>query len=909
MSDIWNDLLLAFLHDPPDKALDIRGHEKRAVQYASAAFGFSVTEKDLHGDRSKDQWASMIERLPVPKAGEEGEHAVGPEGGELTVFHPLVGNPNDGRASKIQVCQDQERVIEETLRELTGKIEDASERFLAIWRLLPEKLAQQNSMYARLPADTRVPDHTIWHHMDTTAGLYAAGSGTDGAAGAALLSFTLGPVQPFIAAARSVRDLWTGSAILSWLTFQAMLPIIEKFGPTAILFPALRGTPLMDVWLRERKNLSSVPEPDKESRKAPCIPNRFVAVVPWGVDGACARGLATECEKAARDGWKRLCDSVHCKIQGRLRELCDTWDVRWDEQVESFFEFHVAVLPLRAEQGCRDDDIAKLLGKPSFKEAFPEAAAVRSLADAIPENDRPSHEQNSAGRWQAQLDLSSRLMESQRSVRHVPCLKATPDEGQFSPKCSLMGSYEQMGPTGLRKSREFWDKVSEFLSVEGVRLRKGERFCAIALAKRFAGPAFLAKELRLDASELRFPDTATVAAARWLKDADIKPEAVRRKEGNWSGQWLHWPRPDFDKDDECPREAWSCIQSAKNRMEQNGHGKPPAYYAILAMDADQMGRWLSGQKTPLVRDVYHPKMVEYFEGLSDKELVSKGLKARRPVGPALHAAISEALTNFAVHIVPRIVEKHSGTLIYAGGDDVLALLPTRSVLACARELQLAFRGETTEIEDIESPGACRAANGGAPCGHYRGKEGRDLLVMGPEATLSAGVAVVHYKEDLRLALDAARRAEKTAKDAGRDILQLTIWRRSGEHSSALCPWKFVERVEHWVKGFQSGASDRWAYHIAAEQPTLEGLEIEAIRAEMRRQFGRAEVATRETLTAQKDKREAARVFVEWFDDYHRAMVVETSRFAGSDIGPNGKALEQFITLCQSASFLARGRDL
>ena len=44
----------------------------------------------------------------------------------------------------------------------------------------------------------------------------------------AFLSFSLGPVQSFIASARTVRDLWTGSYLLSFLTFEAMRPILEK---------------------------------------------------------------------------------------------------------------------------------------------------------------------------------------------------------------------------------------------------------------------------------------------------------------------------------------------------------------------------------------------------------------------------------------------------------------------------------------------------------------------------------------------------------------------------------------------------------------------------------------------------------------------------------------------------------
>ena len=45
-------------------------------------------------------------------------------------------------------------------------------------------------------------------------------------------------------------------------------------------------------------------------------------------------------------------------------------------------------------------------------------------------------------------------------------------------------------------------------------------------------------------------------------------------------------------------------------------------------------------------------------------------------------------------------------------------------------------------------------------------DGTERLLMGPRATLSAGLAVVHYKEDLRFALDEARKAEKRAKKRG-----------------------------------------------------------------------------------------------------------------------------------------------
>jgi hypothetical protein len=61
----------------------------------------------------------------------------------------------------------------------------------------------------------------------------------------AFLSFSLGPVQSFIASARTVRDLWTGSYLLSYLTFEAMRPILEKGDrERSFVLPTLENLPL-----------------------------------------------------------------------------------------------------------------------------------------------------------------------------------------------------------------------------------------------------------------------------------------------------------------------------------------------------------------------------------------------------------------------------------------------------------------------------------------------------------------------------------------------------------------------------------------------------------------------------------------------------------------------------------------
>jgi CRISPR-associated protein Cmr2 len=678
--------------------------------------------------------------------------------------------------------------------------------------------------------------------------------------------------------------------------------VIEEFGPTAVIYPALRGTPLLDLWLLKH-GVTKVDEPNATAKKVPCIPNRFLAIVPWGEEGATARDLAKRCEAAVRMKWEGLAEAVRAELADKLSAGFPSWAERWQEQVESFFEIRTAVLP---ERQCSDAAIAELLGKKDFAAVQPNAAKVRRLADALPKDHRPGYDQNSSGRWQAQVEISARLMEVERMIRHVPIVNAGRNgREEFPPKCSLMGSYEQMGPANLEESREFWKKAAEDVRIHGVRLRPGERLCAIGLAKRFAAPAFLASELKIHSRELRFWDTATVAAKHWLENEaqEIDPDRIRR-EHDWSGQWLHWPQQDFGErpgpDERCPDAVWSVIETTRKRLQSQGKSdRPPAYYAILVMDGDEMGKWLQGEKAPKVGDLLHPKMREYFEQLPGAE---DGLAATRPLGPALHMALSEALTNFAVRIAPKIVDRHFGTLIYSGGDDLLALLPTRTVLACGDELKRAFRGE-------------RSANNGADEGYYRvgqGSQTRDLLVMGPKATLSAGVAVAHYKEDLREALEAVRSAERAAKHGGKDALQLAVLRRSGERASALCAWETVEQLEQWGQAFADGASDRWVYHLCAELPTLEGLPGEAIGAEIRRQVGRAEEKTR-TLLGKGEKKQAGAQVAAAFDEYRTTRKSRLEKSVAGDGQQDsaempGHFLRDFLTLLQSASFLARGRE-
>ena len=132
------------------------------------------------------------------------------------------------------------------------------------------------------------------------------------------------------------------------------------------------------------------------------------------------------------------------------------------------------------------------------------------------------------------------------------------------------------------------------------------------------------------------------------------------------------------------------------------------YIAVISMDGDKMGKRLSSMASE-----------------------------------AEHRAFSANLATFAMS-VGSIVEAHGGSLIYAGGDDVLAVLPAKKAIAATIKLKEKF-----------------------------------AEVVGGSA--SAGIAVGHEKSLLQELVTRAKDAEHTAKhEYGRDALVLSAYKRSGE---------------------------------------------------------------------------------------------------------------------------------
>jgi CRISPR-associated protein Cmr2 len=615
------------------------------------------------------------------------------------------------------------------------------------------------------------------------------------------VSFSIGPVQSFVSTARTVRDLWTGSYLLSWLAAHGASCVHNLTGGEVdFLEPDTKGNPIFKFLFERKKGRPS----NLEELLCPTIPNRFIVemAVPQAMD------IARQMEEAVREEWKQIAHSVRLFLKDKWDEQYRGWDEQWDAQIENCWDIRVSVLPISEH----DAEYAKHLGFQPGAESGLDAALFK-----------------------ARMFLLARLDAAYKQVRHYP--PHEPDDCH-RPKCALCGERAQEIP---QISGSEWEKATSDTDDRGERLRTKDRFCAVELVKRFAWAQYFSGKNCFDcgAEKRRVGDTSTIAASAWLAKAltgqvkgresseklkewlDLRAKEAHEVNVSWSGHWLSWRNqsPDLDDVDDCPDEVWKAILDLRKDSRTPGLAAyPPSFYAVLMLDGDEMGKRLRA---------------------ADRD------ERKR---------ISKKLATFAMKDVPDIVRNHLGQLIYAGGDDVLAMLPRENVLECAYALNQAFSDQL------------------------------------PNFTLSAGIAIVHVKHDLRNALEAARKAEKEAKNAGRKRLALSVVKRSGEPETAIITWDHVPELEKLRKQFTDpGVSDRWLYQLAAELGALEQ-DGRMLDIEFARLLHRSEKAP---------KREA---------DAFWKCAIGSGNQCGTQADSALQERMNALMLMQHASFLARAKE-
>lgn len=878
---VWHTKIAARIHDPAEKALvlmrDPAGHENGTSLALSRLMGlrnYSETDdaelRTLHAVlfrgslppamyktvQRADWWAAAADRPQWPmqeldvttKKGQEITLKVAPGSqvhfsSQPVLIHPLTGEQiNLGQLKDTDVGDIKERSLkhhEELLIALGIKGDqphDMRRTLLALWRFAPELSEEQDNgtlgaLWHQLPADTRVPDHSIWDHLDLTSA-FAGAFAADPQQEVALLTVSLGPVQSFIAAARSTSDLWAGSHLLSRLAWECMRPLCEALGPDAVLFPRLRGIPQVDLWLRDQMMLPAQLFKDCEWQKgatdanplfSAALPNRFVAVVP----ASQAQAIAQQCEQAVRDWLQNTGQDVVdrlLEVAGLKTSAKQHCHQQMADQLKDFPEVHWAAVPfslIHPRNADKQNDLdtrnlsaamAPFFGVEAGKlSGFLASPAWQVLKDDMPWDDRTTFWSPNPGTlYPAVFDLAERALAAAKASRTFAQL---PQHGW---RCSQTGESEWLttDPAQLQKSYRqqtgtLWAKV---LLAKKSWAKSGEHLGGLSALKRL-WPTVFADQVSLATGKAcsRFVvSTHTMALAshleQWLaNDApaqqdfsqackDLDPEAVAlprrlmRHDNNHVADAKVLPgllEAARDSDDET---AYAKTQDVVRKTL--GIEKLETYYSLIMMDGDRMGAILSGDTATHTaipyRDSFHPNVQKGFDtqAAKHKALHAYGQQPRA-ISPNRHLAISGALNDFSQIVVRHVVEQeHLGRIIYAGGDDVLAMLPTADLLSTMQRLRHAYSGSAPQDAQTNW-GMVRDRQGDVRHKLVLNKgfawlNGRLMRMMGENATASTGAIVAHHQAPLGAVLQELRAAEKRAKnEGGRNAFSITVIKRSG----------------------------------------------------------------------------------------------------------------------------------
>lgn len=952
---IWQAKLHARLHDPAEKALvllrDPAGHEggtsralhrllglETAVDHSAS--GAETGDADsLHRHlcatvlspqtyrlvRRADWWASAADRPQWPMD----EITVATRAGEQRTLkiqgwaqvnwtkrpvlrHPLTGEQIDLASKGGLADTDLADIKQRSLAHFSSLIQraagssvidepdeaNARRALLALWRFGPEiddehDHGRLGELWRLLPADTRVPDHSIWDHLDLTSAFTGAFQ-ADPDGEAALLAMSIGPVQPFIEAARTTSDLWAGSHLLARLAWEVMRPVAEALGPDAILFPRLRGVPQVDLWLREQGLPAELFKDcewlrgatDSNPLFSAALPNRFVAVVPRSK----ATKLAKEAEQAVR-AWldetgRRVVDEL-LRAAGMADAEAQHCHEQMREQLAGFPEVHWAAVPfslIGVGNPTRQTDLdtthlseamAPFFGVEAGQPCgFLDTPAWRLLQ-------QPTHWQRSSNEkgeqgdqgpaffqpnpgvlYPAVYDLLERVLAASKSARAFHALD------QKGWRCALTGESEWLTTDPSQLERSYRQRTDTLWAKIGERrpawARKGEHLGGLAAIKR-VWPSLFAKEVgnATGQSMQRFVvSTHTMALAgqleNWMAQGAPQPKGWDDALANHSYEPVPLPRKlaklahkqrnggeiitraqqlmglieasrEVDEDPEQSRDLEALFSQT---LSARGAGRE-TYYGLLLLDGDQMGRWLAGDEPGFgitYQESFHPHV---SRGFAERARDHKGLSAygqqQRALSPNRHLAISGALNDFSLHVVRHVVEEeHAGRLLYAGGDDVMAMLPVTDLLPAMARLRRAYSGDGDGATEGQpgSPRALRLDNG------FAWLNGRLMRMMGQRATASAGAVVAHHQAPLGAVLRALRAAEQRAKKQGdRNAFHLTVVKRSGGDLHLTAGWGEPLALLIAMRDFLADpeVSRRAAYHC---QLWLKDLPAEAGQGEL-----------------------------------------------------------------------------
>ena len=767
----WDDKFAAYMHDPMDKVFQIKGHEERGAKQLEA-FGLQKPNDEFW--KKADSIAAGFERGQVPSYRKNQNLSGAVDFMKMPVItHPTSNkfqlNINFAKKFSAKNAMDISAELLEFLQKDIGikaggggysdNFENDPDRFsiarflythlVLRFRLAEKDVAETGALWHRLPADSRFPDHSIWQHNALTSALYSCMDMANDVNQIGIMIFSITPVQAFIAKARKLRDYWTGSVLLSWLAFEGIRWVIENLGPDHILYPSLIDQPLVNEYLKQEWKTGDFSSFNKAKGIA-SFPNKFLFLVPLTQ----VESIGDDICEHINNEWLKLSSMVENQISSiisggntHLKELFERqnsnyWDLQWS-----------AVKLLDKDD---KNEFSELLAEKSYEEQYKVLEIFNKLIE-----DKPYYENSGRGMlYSVSHALAQSALAAQKSQKKVT---RSPEPGE---KCHQCGEFEVLHSTAhhagdgaeeyKKNIRKFWDNLNKSWHSE-YDFNENERLCSVCMIKRIVYKALQKEKNHILCNSFKgmdhYPSTTQLA----FYNKFIR-EGITDKERQYKIAQKAHDEPD---------------EKAENRDR---------YFAILLMDGDHMGKLVNGETLASTwKSVMHPEIVARLEQPEFDEKYKTAWDniftnhPKRLLTPSIHAAISESLGDFSIYGVDSIITANDGRLIYAGGDDVCAVLPVDTALKAAEEIQKYYNSSFRIISDQKADESIGNS--------WNVEPGKMSVCLGEgeKISISAGILICHHKESLsQMIADAHHLLDDKAKaETGRNACAIELRKRSG----------------------------------------------------------------------------------------------------------------------------------
>ncbi|BAW28744.1 CRISPR-associated protein, Cmr2 family [Methanosarcina thermophila] len=460
-------------------------------------------------------------------------------------------------------------------------------------------------------------------------------------------------------------------------------------------------------------------------------------------------------------------------------------------------------------------------------------------------------------------DYASKFSELESYLGAVKNIRRFQQFQESGRKCSLCGERNVLFYGGDEK-RAYVQDAKKVTHVSNKFISDGEGLCAVCLSKRFAGEHFKKKYQR------NYPSTAEIA----LMDTLSKLDSSLLKEyksffGKDFDEQLYFKdnltKKYFEKNGikADPEVSLEKLAKITNTAEQMGL-KFSNYYALLCLDGDNMGKWLSG---------------EFLEDKGKSEL------------ERFHSYLTEKLGTYTDK-VEDIVDSEvnpKGKLVYSGGDDVLAFINLNYLLPVMKELRKNFPA----FEEFS------------------------YIKQGEKSSASCGVCIAHYKTPLQEVLSWARKMEHEAKSIDgnneKDAFAIAVLKRSGEIHKTVFKWKYetldtIEVLEELINLLRSpnssgnpSFSDSFVKKLNEEFNLLMDendnyTEFKLLKTEIKRLISRSCMMVKKTGETETDFYTRKEQTIEDITEKLYALAIES------------KSLENFLSLLNTTVFIERGSN-